>query len=134
VNAYSSVTLNGPWRFEGLVLASSEFSTLVGAVDVGSSIVVERPKVVFAASTGQYVMWCHLDISENTAVDAWANYVFRRAGVAVSSSPSGPFKPIRALRPNGLESLDINLYTEGDSVIFHLCLFATFSCFVISWG
>ena len=36
------------------------------------------------------------------AVDAWANYVFRRAGVAVSSTPQGPFKPIRALRPNGM--------------------------------
>jgi len=115
VNAYSSASLNGPWKFEGQVLTSIDFGLLVGVLDEGSSIVVERPKVIYSSKTNQYVMWCHLDVSENSAVDAWANYVFRRAGVAVSTSPNGPFKPIRALRPNGLESLDINLFVDGDS-------------------
>ena len=36
--------------------------------------------------------------------------------MAVADHPHGPFKPIRALRPNGLESLDINLFVDGDEV------------------
>ena len=55
-------------------------------------------------------------------VDAWANYVYRRAGVAVSATPNGPFKPIRALRPNGLESLDMNLFTDnGETYLIRAC-------------
>lgn len=36
----------------------------MGPIDAGSQIVVERPKVVH--SNGQFVMWLHLDVSENT--------------------------------------------------------------------
>ena len=68
--------------------------------------------MVYSAKKRQFVMWCHLDVSENTAVNTWANYVFRRAGVAVADAPQGPFKPLRALRPNGLESLDINIFVD----------------------
>ena len=67
---------------------------------------------MYSAKKRQFVMWCHLDVSENTAVNTWANYVFRRAGVAVADAPQGPFKPLRALRPNGLESLDINIFVD----------------------
>ena len=68
VNAYSSASLEGPWRYEGLVLSTTHFAPLVGTIDTGSLVVVERPKVVYSASTSQFVMWCHLDVSENSAV------------------------------------------------------------------
>jgi hypothetical protein len=105
-----------------MVLKSEAFASLVGPIDGGSQVVVERPKVVFCAATRTFVLWCHLDVSENSAVDAWANYVYRRAGVAVSATPNGPFKAIRALRPNGLESLDMNLFTDnGETFLIRAC-------------
>ena len=72
-----------------MVLKSEAFATLVGPIDSGSQIVVERPKVVFCAATRTFVMWCHLDVSENTAVDAWANYVYRRAVRALGGGLGG---------------------------------------------
>jgi len=43
-------------------------------------------------------------------------------GVAVSATPNGPFKAIRALRPNGLESLDMNLFTDnGQTFLIRAC-------------
>jgi hypothetical protein len=112
VNAYSAPSIAGPWKPEGMVLRSADFLPIVGEINARSAVVVERPKVVFCRKNKKFVMWLHLDVSEDTAVDTWANYVFRRAGVAVSESPQGPFKPLRAIRPNGLESLDINLFVD----------------------
>lgn len=45
---------------------------------------IERPKVVYNAKNDNYVMWMHL---EKDGV-----YTFSCAGVAVSDSPTGPFK------------------------------------------
>src|SRR3954464_7055020 len=50
--------------------------------DLAAGRVVERPKVLYNSTTGKYVMWVHID---NTA------YQDRRAGVATSSTPCGPY-------------------------------------------
>ncbi len=82
--------------------------------------------MVYCAATKQFVLWCHLDVSERAATDSWANYVFRRAGVAVSAAgPRGPFRPLRALRPNGRESLDLNLFVDRGEVPRARALFET---------
>lgn len=39
-------------------------------------------------------------------------YWLRRAGVATSSSPFGPFEFLHALKPDGLSSLDLQLFEE----------------------
>jgi len=41
-----------------------------------------------------------------------SKYVYRRAGVAVSESPEGPFRFVHALLPNGEKSLDLQLWQE----------------------
>lgn len=41
-------------------------------------------------------------------------YFFRRAGVAMSDSPIGPFRFVHALQPDGLPSLDLQLFQEPD--------------------
>ena len=39
-------------------------------------------------------------------------YSFRSAGVAVAKAPEGPFKFVHAVQPDGLESLDLQLFQE----------------------
>lgn len=51
--------------------------------------VMERPKVLYNDSTGQYVMWWHCDGRTPTNT---ADYGKARAGVAVADNPAGPFK------------------------------------------
>jgi hypothetical protein len=41
-------------------------------------------------------------------------YFFRRAGVAMAASPAGPFRFVHALQPDGLPSLDLQLFQEPD--------------------
>jgi len=41
-------------------------------------------------------------------------YWFRRAGVAMADSPTGPFRFVHALEPDGLPSLDLQLFEETD--------------------
>lgn len=45
--------------------------------------VVERPKVIYNAATRQYVMWLHMDSCK---------YELAQAGVAVSETPTGPYR------------------------------------------
>lgn len=51
--------------------------------------VMERPKVLYNETTGQYVMWWHCDGRTPTNT---ADYGKARAGVAVADNPAGPFK------------------------------------------
>lgn len=84
ISAYSSTDLRH-WKNEGVVLPKD--SLPVRYRDGG---VAERPKVIFNRSTGMYVMWMHLDAKR---------YADASAGVAVSRSPSGPFRVARIFRP-----------------------------------
>ncbi|MBT1181774.1 bacterial Ig-like domain-containing protein [Bifidobacterium sp. CP2] len=61
--------------------------------------IFERPKVLYNAKTKKYVMWWHADGTKT--VESTANYERSLAGVAVSDSPTGPFKMVGAYRlPN----------------------------------
>ena len=73
--------------------------------DLSAGRIVERPKVLFNSATGRYVMWMHID---NTS------YTDRRAGVAVSTSPCGPYTYLGATRPLGFESRDLGLFKDDD--------------------
>ena len=84
VACYSSTNLYD-WKREGVAL---ERDTLPSAD--GRRTFVERPKVVFNARTGRYVMWMHLE---------QGGYHFARAGIATSVAPAGPFTFRQAIRP-----------------------------------
>jgi hypothetical protein len=62
--------------------------------DLGPGRVIERPKVLYNASTGQYVMWMHVDSSNST--------------------PCGPYSYLGSSRPLGQLSRDLNLFEDTD--------------------
>ncbi len=99
INCYVSRNLL-EWDYSGLVFRNSS----VLLPDRGP-YVLERPKVLFNAETRLFVMWMHVDSLD---------YALRYAGVATSRSPLGPFEWLHALRPNGYDSFDLQLWREPD--------------------
>lgn len=88
VNCYSSTDLCN-WKYEGISLA---VSNNVGS-DIEKGCIMERPKVIYNAKTGKFVMWFHLELKGQ-------GYGPARAAVAVSDSPVGPYRFIRSGRVN----------------------------------
>lgn len=91
--------------------------------DVPAAI-LERPKVMYNAATDQWVMWIHTDGPSATSN---AQYAKATAGVAVSDSPTGPFRYVDSYRlnvaPEGEPNYqpdspgmarDMNLFTDVD--------------------
>ena len=86
------------------------------------SAIIERPKVIYNPATEQWVMWFHSDGS--TSVGG-SNYSRALLGVAVSSTPAGPFRLVGAYRGfsdgkndggwggNG-DSRDMTVYAASD--------------------
>ncbi|MET3424660.1 hypothetical protein BJ973_003872 [Actinoplanes tereljensis] len=98
VSAYRSTDLR-TWEFRGNVLTQSSASELASAN-------IERPKVIYNASTGQYVMWMH----KESATD----YSQARAAVAVSSTVDGAYTYQGSFRPqNTYMSRDITLFNDN---------------------
>ncbi|MCI8859784.1 MAG: family 43 glycosylhydrolase [Lachnospiraceae bacterium] len=70
--------------------------------------VMERPKVIYNAKNDNYVMWFHKD------GEGVGKYELAQTGIAVSDSPTGPFKLLDTIRPNGNESRDMTLFVDED--------------------
>ncbi len=102
VKCYSSTDLRS-WRFVANVL------TRQSSGDLGPNRIVERPHVIFNASTSTYVMYMHID---NT------NYSERKAGVATSGSVCGSYTYRGSFKPLGHDSLDDNLFLDGGTGYF----------------
>jgi Ricin-type beta-trefoil lectin domain/Glycosyl hydrolases family 43 len=77
--------------------------------DLAAGRIVERPKVLYNSSTGKYVMWMHID---NTS------YSDRRAGVATSTTPCGPYTYLGASDPLGHQSRDLGLFKDDDGTAY----------------
>jgi len=94
---YSSADLVN-WKNEGVVLPRDSFPVKYRAYSEGEAVpkgcpndgVAERPKVIYNEATGKYVMWIHMDAN---------GYTEAEAGVAVSDSPTGPFRYLKSFRP-----------------------------------
>ena len=80
VHAYSSTDLYN-WRDEGIALPVSDDP----ASEIARGCILERPKVIFNAHTGKFVMWFHLERRGHGYGDA-------RAAVAVADRPTGPYQ------------------------------------------
>mmetsp|Transcript_20824 Transcript_20824/g.37959 ORF Transcript_20824/g.37959 Transcript_20824/m.37959 type:complete len:393 (-) Transcript_20824:20-1198(-) len=105
VNCYSAASLAGPWQFEGEVLHQSQISV----AGQPGPFVVERPRVLYNAKTGLFVMWFHLDIG---------GYKLRQTGVATSANASGPFQFVHSMQPDGVPSLDMSLWRDWDETAY----------------
>ncbi|MFJ9584082.1 RICIN domain-containing protein [Streptomyces acidicola] len=99
VDAYRSTDLKN-WEFRGHVLTQSSASELARAN-------IERPKVMYNASTGKFVMWMH---KENGT-----DYSEARAAVAVSDTVDGNYTWQGSFRPLGQHmSRDITVFVDTD--------------------
>lgn len=98
VSAYRSTDLR-TWEFRNHVLRQSS------AAELGSAK-IERPKVIYNAATGRFVMWMH---KENAS-----DYGEARAAVAVSSTVDGNYSYLGSFRPLGHMSRDITAFVDTD--------------------
>ncbi|MFE5756857.1 RICIN domain-containing protein [Streptomyces massasporeus] len=99
VDAYRSSDLKN-WEFRNHVLTEASDPEL-GAANI------ERPKVMYNASTGKFVMWMH---KENGT-----DYSEARAAVAVSDTVDGDYTWKGSFRPLGRHmSRDITVFVDTD--------------------
>ncbi|MEV1177429.1 family 43 glycosylhydrolase [Nonomuraea sp. NPDC049784] len=98
VSAHRSADLR-TWEFRNHVLTQSSAAELQVAN-------IERPKVVYNASTGQFVMWMHKENGRD--------YGEARAAVAVSNTVDGAYTYLRSFRPLGHMSRDITAFVDTD--------------------
>lgn len=104
VPCYSSTDLLN-WTYHGVALAKQSSG------DLGPNRIVERPKVIYNASTSTYVMWMHID---NTS------YSEAKVGVATSSTPCGPYSYRGSFQPLGFQSRDMGLFQDTDGTAYLL--------------
>ncbi|MEI9952488.1 MAG: RICIN domain-containing protein [Pseudomonadota bacterium] len=115
VSSYRSRDLRN-WEFRSHVLRSTSHDELDPAN-------IERPKVVYNASTGKYVMWMHWENG--------ANYGEARAAVATASSVDGDYTYQGSFRPlaasdvvdhgkPGYMSRDCGLFVDDDQKAYFI--------------
>jgi beta-galactosidase len=104
VNVYSSDNLYN-WKSEGLALSPNYTDT---TSDIAKGCVMERPKVIYNATTGKYIMWFHLELRGK-------GYSAARVAVAMSDKITGPYTFLHSFRPNGNMSRDMTLFKDGNS-------------------
>ncbi|MFC8436036.1 RICIN domain-containing protein [Streptomyces sp. NPDC057253] len=104
IPCYTSTNLSD-WTYQGVALAKQSGG------DLGPNRIVERPKVIYNASTGTYVMYMHIDST---------NYADAKVGVATSSTPCGPYSYQGSFRPLGFQSRDLGLFQDTDGSAYLL--------------
>ncbi|MGW1559883.1 RICIN domain-containing protein [Streptomyces sp. NPDC002144] len=103
VDAYRSTDLKN-WEFRNHVLTQSS------AAELGTAY-IERPKVIYNASTGTFVMWMH----KENGVD----YSEARAAVAVSDTVDGTYTYQGSFQPLGqYMSRDITTFVDTDGTAY----------------
>lgn len=88
VGVYSSKDLY-QWKNEGIALKVSEDP----ASPITKGCIIERPKVLFNAKTGKFVMWFHHEL-------AGKGYGAALSGVAVADTVTGPYTYLESFRQN----------------------------------
>lgn len=87
-SCYSSDNLYD-WKNEGIVLKVSEDT----ASPIRKGCIMERPKVIYNAKTGKFVMWFHHELTGT-------GYRTAASGVAVADRITGPYTYLKTIRPN----------------------------------
>jgi len=88
VHVYSSTDLYN-WKDEGIALQVSDDPQS----EITRGCIIERPKAIYNAATGKFVMWFHLERKGKGRKDGVS-------GVAVADTPVGPYVFQRAVRPD----------------------------------
>lgn len=112
ISCYSSTDL---YNWKKLSNAMTPTGTMTDeCVDVAQGRTFERPKVIYNALTGKWVMWVH-----------WENgsdYGQAKVAVLTSDRVQGPYTltPDGVFRPNGLDSRDQTLFLDADGRAYHV--------------
>jgi beta-xylosidase len=101
ISCYSSNDLKR-WKYEGVALSPVKGDP---KSDLDTGRVIERPKVIYNSRTKQFVMWMHIDKKD---------YSYSQSGVAVSDKPTGPYRYLHSVKPNGQMSRDMTLFKDDD--------------------
>jgi beta-xylosidase len=111
VHCYSSKDLYN-WKNEGIALSVVNDDP---QHDITKGCILERPKVIYNASTKKFVMWFHLELRDQ-------GYKAARSGVAVADNVTGPYNFLESFRPDkevwpvnvtekDKEPIDTSIYT-----------------------
>jgi hypothetical protein len=95
VNLYSSTDFVS-WKFERKIIPPSAYS---------SSRFIERPKLLYCAATGKYVVWCHYEGD---------SYAASEAASFVCDSVNGLYTMMFNGRPLDIKSRDCNVFVDDD--------------------
>jgi hypothetical protein len=98
VSCYRSTDLKN-WQFRNHVLTRDADPDLEFAK-------IERPKVIYCAATGKFVMWAHKEYG--------SDYNQARAAVAWCDTPDGDYTYVGSFRPLGYMSRDCTLFVDDD--------------------
>lgn len=101
VSCYSSNDLKH-WKYEDVALAPVKGQP---ENDLDTGRVIERPKVIYNSKTKQFVMWMHVDKKD---------YSYSQSGVAVSKTPTGPYRYLHSVKPNGQMARDMTVFQDTD--------------------
>ncbi len=110
VSCYRSADLYN-WTRLGLALTPTGSMTDENT-DIAKGRLFERPKVVYNAQTGKWVMWIH-----------WENgtdYGQAKVCVAQADKVEGPYTRVDVFRPNGNDSRDQTLFLDTDGTAYHV--------------
>ncbi|WP_410588609.1 RICIN domain-containing protein [Amycolatopsis sp. lyj-23] len=103
VSVYRSTDLK-TWEYRNDVLTQSS------AAELGRAK-IERPKVLYNSSTGQYVLWMHKENGDD--------YSEARAAVATSSTVDGAYTYRGSFRPLGVHmSRDLTVFEDDDGTAY----------------
>lgn len=111
VSCYRSSDLYS-WTRVGLALTPTGTMTDENR-DIAKGRTFERPKVVYNATTGKWVMWVH-----------WENgsdYGQAKVCVAQADKIEGPYTLVDVFRPNDHDSRDQTLFLDTDGRAYHIC-------------
>lgn len=105
VNMYSTKDFV-TWKFERRIITNSTHSALADG-----SRFIERPKLMYCAATGKFVVWCHWEQGD---------YGASEAAVFYCDSVNGPYKFHWAGRPLGIKSRDCNVFVDHDGTAYFI--------------
>lgn len=97
VNLYSSTDLVH-WKFEHKIVANG-----ITSPELGSSRFIERPKLLYNATTDKFLVYCHWEQSD---------YGASEAGCFECDSVNGDYHTIWTGRPWGIKSRDCNVFQD----------------------
>ena len=80
------------------------------------NLIIERPKVIYNASTKLYVMWAHWDMESCSGVSG--SYCDSESVVFTSPTVDGSYKYVNHFKPGGNGSRDCTLWQEPDGTAY----------------